>query len=142
MQKLIPLRQINEDLKSEIQTLQIGMDEKEFKLKAMEEDLRMAERQLERLENQNKIFESDSLSEDSSDGEESKGTVKVISGGNSFDNSRDQSGTNHSRTSIGGNDTTGNSISKINTTAKSTDITHESSNMRALQESLENFQSS
>ena len=55
----------------------------------MEEDLRMAERQLERLENQNKISESDSLSEDSSDGEESKNNVKVISGANSFDNSRD-----------------------------------------------------
>lgn len=119
------------------------MEEKEFKLKAMQEDLRMTERQLERIENQNKIFDSDSLSSNS---EESKGNVQVISGGNSFEDSREEANkstnaNNHSRTSIG-NPTRRTSIgnnSKTNTTAKSTDSAHESSNLRALQESLENF---
>ena len=55
---------------SEIRTLHIRLDEKELKIKALEEDLRMTERQLERIENQNKIFLSDSdISDDTSEEE-------------------------------------------------------------------------
>ena len=44
IQKLIPLRQINDELKGDIRTLQITGEEKEFKVKALTEDLRIAER--------------------------------------------------------------------------------------------------
>ena len=90
----------------------------------------MAQRQLERLENQNKIFESDSLSDESSDGEEKK--VQVISGAsNSFDNSRE----------ISNNRSTDNNNTRTSMTAKSQeDSAVESSTMQALRESLESFQ--
>lgn len=94
----------------------------------------MTERQLERIENQNKIFDSDSISSDS---EESKGNVQVISAGNSFENSREE--VNRSSNSLSNSQRTLGNNTKTNTTAKSAGSSHESSNLKALQESLENF---
>ena len=62
--RIQPLMQDNEDLKNDIQTLQICIDEKEFKIKSLGEDLKMAHRQLERLEDQNRVFD-ESLSSES-----------------------------------------------------------------------------
>ena len=122
MQKLQPLLQINDDLKGEIQTLNMRVDEKEFKFKALQEELRMKERQLERLEDQNKIFCSDTSSEDSEEeakNAKSRGHMRHAS--NSFEEVDD------------------NRRSGANTTAKSLDSNVESENMRAFQNSLDSL---
>ena len=55
MEKLIPLRQKNDDLKSEIQTLQIRLDEKDIMFRAKVDELAIKEREIERLESQNNL---------------------------------------------------------------------------------------
>lgn len=130
MQKLQPLLQENDDLKSDISKLNLRLDEKDFKHKALEEELRMAERQLERLENQNKIFLSDSdISDDSS--EESK----TASGSNTLMLNSFEDSTDRSRTSENNN-----TRATINSTAKSMDSGLESENIKAFQETLEGMQ--
>ena len=132
MQRLQPLQQENEDLKSDIQKLNLRLDEKDFKHKALDEELRMAERQLERLENQNKIFLSDSdISDDSSEESKTASNNNIML--NSFEDSTDK-GNDRSRTSDN------NTRATINTTAKSTDSGLESDNIRNFQENLEGMQ--
>ena len=80
----------------------------------------MAQRQLERLEDQNRVFDSESLSSESEDVEESKKR--------SFDDSQGRSNTS------GEADKT-----KANTTAKSGDSAIEVASVKALQESLDRF---
>ena len=82
----------------------------------------MAQRQLERLEDQNRVFDSESLSSESETEEESKNRMS------SFDDSQGRSA------NISTDDKT-----KANTTAKSGDSGIESQNVRALQDSLDRF---
>ena len=106
------------------------------------EDLRIAERQLERLENQNRVFDSESLSDDTSDEETKKAEKSGVSHASSLDDSASDannrgsmtSGNNRSRMSEGGTNNT-----RANTTAKSNDSVTDSSNYKALQESLDSF---
>ena len=109
------------------------MEEKQFKLKALTEDLRISERQLERIENQNKIFESDSPSDDDDSGEETKSNSKSHINDQSA-NSGTRNSFDRSRGSVA--DTT---TPKTNITGKSIDSALESANLRALQESLDNM---
>jgi len=44
------LQQANEDLKNDIQNLNLGLEEREFKIKSLRQDLGMKQRELERLE--------------------------------------------------------------------------------------------
>ena len=50
---MLNLVQENEDLKHINQMIQLKLDEKELQYKGLAEDLEMAKRQLERIENQN-----------------------------------------------------------------------------------------
>ena len=93
----------------------------------------MTERQLDRIENQNKIFLSDSEISDDSSVEEQK----IASNRNSATiNSFEQSPQNNlSRTSDNPNN-----VTRINTTAKSIDSGLEQENLRAFQETMDSFQ--
>jgi len=85
----------------------------------------MSQRQLERLEDQNRVFDSDSMSSESESAEESKKRMS------SFEDSQRRSADNSTDAD--------NTKSNTNTTAKSGDSAIESSGVRALQESLERF---
>lgn len=93
----------------------------------------MTERQLDRIENQNKIFLSDSEISDDSSVEEQK----IASNRNSATiNSFEQSPQNNlSRTSDNPNN-----VTRTNTTAKSIDSGLEQENLRAFQETMDSFQ--
>ena len=101
----------------------------------------MAERQLDRIENQNRVFDSESLSDDTSE-EESKSSSNVRVDSNSFDDSGSgavnlsggggaiKSSTNNKSRRVS---TDGGLNMGANTTAKSVDSTgYESSNFKAL----------
>lgn len=84
-QRMQPLMQANEELKNEIDTLKICIDEKEFKIKSLGEDLKMAHRQLERLEDQNRVFD-ESMSSESE--EEAKNRTGSFDDSNEADKSK------------------------------------------------------
>ena len=94
----------------------------------------MTERQLERIENQNKIFLSDSdISDDTSEEEQKNASNKNSTNINSFEQSPKNN--NLSRTSDNPN-----SVTRTNTTAKSIDSGLEQENFRAFQETMDSFQ--
>ena len=111
MQKLIPLKQKNDDLKSEIQTLQIRLDEKDIMYRAKVDELVIKDREIERLESQNNLecysSEDSDLSQNDDSSEETKDASTVIMG-SSFDNSAN----NRSRMSNNSNQKTKNSMAK------------------------------
>ncbi len=90
----------------------------------------MTRKQLERLEEQNRVFDSESLSSDSDE------ETKSGKPGNSFDES---AGRNTPNNRSNNNISRDMDKTKANTTAKSTDSAIESNEYRALQESLDSF---
>ena len=89
--KLLPLRQETEKLKNEIQTWTIKVEEKDVRIKSLQLDLDMAQRQLERIENQNRVFESIS-SDDSSDEENKSGNSNKGGSGKTLNSVGDKEG--------------------------------------------------
>lgn len=107
--------------------------------------MRVAERQIDRIENQNRVFDSESISDDTSE-EESKSGSNARPGSNSFDDrdtTNDNSGVNTSKGKANNNksrvSTDAGNKSRDNTMAKSMDSGYESSNFKALQESLDSI---
>lgn len=117
-------------MKNDIQALNIGIEEREFKVKSLKQDLGMTRKQLERLEEQNRVFDSESLSSDSDE------ETKSGKPGNSFD---DSAGRNTPNNRSNNNISRDMDKTKANTTGKSTDSAIESNEYRALQESLDSF---
>lgn len=109
----------------------------------MEDNYRFAKRKLERVEQDNKIFDSDSPIDDSSEEETKSGEpiVKIVE--STHDSLNDSVGdmiernTPNNRSNLSGEAGT----SKVSTMAKSFHSGHESANYRALYESIDNFSS-